>query len=223
MRQIHVLQKNQMLFMQGHACNSIYILRSGSAKSSVLTAHGEEQIIAFNRPGDFLGLDGMNTGTHTHGVTCLDTSSVIAIPRAHFFTEFMNDDSASNGFLKQMSEFYNAYANHMIRLGKLNAEQKIASFILDMWQAGENSASRNMSFDFFMSRGDIANYLGLALETVSRLFTRFQNLGLIEVKRRRVFVYEERQLEAIVGGYLDLASIQGGEKGDRADFLLNLR
>lgn len=195
------IHKSDFLFRDGDKMAAIYAVRSGCVKTMVESANGDEQIVGFHFPGELLGLDGFASDFHTCNAQALETSSVC---------EFSLDQLESlchelPGLQKQMRRIMGKEVNNdhhlLLLLGKMTAEERLASFLLSMSTRMGERHWREDKFNLSMPRQDIANYLGMAVETVSRLFAVFQNEKIIEVDRRSIVILDVQRLRTIVGEY----------------------
>ena len=189
-----VYQKSDLLFAAGQTFDAIYILRSGSAKSSILANNGNEQISSFHYPGDLIGLDGFDNGSHAQSIKFLETSSVCRIGLGELDKAMATSASIRYNLLQSMSHALNDEDRFLLSLNNMNSAQRLSSFILDLSSKFEKRGLSGNVFDLSMTRVDIANYLGMAIETVSRLLTQLQNEQIIEVEKRRVYIVDFEKL-----------------------------
>ncbi|MFT5924974.1 MAG: CRP/FNR family transcriptional regulator [Paraglaciecola sp.] len=189
-----VYHKSDGLFGSGQTFDAIFILRSGSAKSSVLANSGHEQISSFHYPGDLIGLDGFDNGSHALSIKFLETSSVCRIGLGELDKAMANSASIRLNLLQGMSQVLNNEDKFLLSLNNMNSAQRFISFLLNLSLQFEKRGLSGKLFDLSMTRVDIANYLGMAIETVSRLLTQLQNAHIIEVERRRVKIIDLRKL-----------------------------
>ncbi len=181
------LKRNQHIFRQGDHLEYLYVLRSGSAKSYFDSSDGLEQIVGFHYPGDLLGFDGVADGAYRTSVMTLETAALCRIP---FKLEDEGESPRSTRLwadvMRSAAHQIDAEHNHALLLGQKSAAARFASFLLDLSaRFGARGCSRS-EFNLSMPRQDIANYLSLAVETVSRQFGELQAAGVIEVDRRHV-------------------------------------
>ncbi len=193
------LKRNAHVFQQGEALEFLYILRSGSAKTYFDNADGLEQIVAFHFPGDLLGFDAVANGHHQTAVVALETASVCRIP-------FTSIESVASRTPALWAEVMRAAArqmmeknNHALLLGQKSAQARFASLLLYLSNRFAARGCSRTEFNLSMPRQDIANYLSLAVETVSRLFGDLQAQGIIAVERRYVRILSLERLRAIAG------------------------
>lgn len=191
------LQRGEPLFQAGDAFASIYAIRSGSIKTFTTTDDGQEQVTGFHLPSEIVGLDAITTETHNCTARALETTSVCEIPFLRLQELGAKIPGLQRQLLRIMSREILEDQDLMIWLGKKTAEARLASLLL---RISKRFTERNFSareFNLSMSRTDIANYLGLAVETVSRLFSRFQADGLLAVDRKHVVINDMDGLQRI--------------------------
>jgi CRP/FNR family transcriptional regulator len=192
-----IYKRGQLLFKPGERYDFIYAIRSGSVKTSVCTPDGRVQITGFHIAGELLGLSALAAGRYSSEARALETTSICRVEAGRLDELAQTIPSLQYQMLKIMSGQIRQDEELMLLLGRRNAEERLAEYLIGL---SRRFAARNYSateFRLSMSRGDIGNYLGIAEETVCRLFTRFQNAGLIETKRRDVRLIDLEQLEAV--------------------------
>jgi len=193
------LHKNDYLYRDGDKATAIYAVRSGCVKTMTESANGDEQIVGFHLPGELLGLDGFADGVYACNATALETSSVCELPIDKLEMLCSNMPGLQRQMRRIMGKEVSSDHKLLLLLGKMSAEERLASFLLSLssrmlerhWKANE--------FNLSMPRQDIANYLGMAVETVSRLFATFQHEKIIHVDRRHITVLDMPRLKSIVG------------------------
>ena len=183
-----VLHKNEKLVNDGDRFQTLYAVRSGAIKTYKTTETGEEQIIDFCLPGDVIGLDAINSGHFNCHAVALDTSSICALDFNEI--ERLCDRSAAfrKAFFRRMSAGILRNENFVVTLGTRDAYQRLAAFLVTLTEYYASHGYSRLEFVLPMSRADIADYLNLAVETVSRLFSRLQSERCVEVKRSAVSV-----------------------------------
>jgi CRP/FNR family transcriptional regulator len=189
-----VYHKSDVLFGVGQTFDAIYILRSGSAKSSVIANNGYEQIGSFHYPGDLIGLDGFDNGSHAQSIKFLETSSVCRIGLGELDKAMATTPSLRFNLLQSMSHVLNDENKFLLSLNNMNSAQRLSAFLIDLSSRFEKLGRSGNVFDLSMTRVDIANYLGMAIETVSRLLTQLQSEQIIEVEKRRVSIIDFEKL-----------------------------
>jgi len=194
----HPMKKNETIFHQGDRFQSIYAIRSGSVKTITVANDGSEQITGFHLPGELVGLDAVSSDCHPCSAKALETTSFCEIPFSQL--EHLSGElpSLRHQLLKIMSKEITHDANLLMLLGKKTADERLASLLLSLSTRLSSRGFSATEFNLSMSRNDIANYLGLAVETVSRLFTRFQDQGLIKVDGKYVQLLTLENLKGMI-------------------------
>jgi len=180
------------LFHQGDAFFAIYAVRSGCVKSYVDSEDGEEQVLGFHLPGELVGLDAIYRGMHQCSAMTLDTAMVCRLPFDELSRMTREVPSLQRQLFRLMSR--DLETSHSLS-GNHSVEERMAAFLLGF---GDRMRARGFSASHFvlpMSRHDIASYLRLATETVSRALTRFEKQGMIEVTRREIRLTNRGGLE----------------------------
>ncbi len=184
------LQRGDLLFRAGDPLHSIYAVRSGSVKTTYITADGEAQITGFALPGELVGLDGIHGDTHRCTARALETSSVCEVPFDMLEDLTFQVKGLRRRLLQLMGQELTKDQELLLLLGKRSADERLAIFLLNVSTRHRNRGLSGDKFRLSMSRTDIANYLGLALETVSRLFTRMQELKILLVEGKEIQVLD---------------------------------
>ncbi len=196
-KQRHPLHRGESLVMMSDEFVSLFIVRSGFFKSYLLSCDGEQQIVGFFMPGDVLGVDAINMKQHRYTIEALDTASVCTLS-FHDYELLLNDTpKLQRWLLKSISRQVICEQEMLLMLGKMTAEQRVAHFILDMHSRTTANSRTNSTANLPMSRTDIANYLGLAVETISRLLTRLQNKGVLMISGKSVTITDFTRLQEI--------------------------
>jgi len=171
------LHKSEVLYRDGDMAQAIYAVRSGSIKTMKESVNGDEQIVGFHLAGDIVGLDGFNNGDHSCTAVALETTSMCVIP----LNKLEDLCHAIPGLQKQMRRVMGkeVATEHkmLLMLGKMTAEERLASFLISFSKRMEERHWKAREFVLNMARQDIANYLGLAVETVSRLLHNTSQRG----------------------------------------------
>jgi len=195
------IKRGQVLYRTGDEFAYAYAIRSGSIKTSISTDDGRLQITGFHIPGELLGLNAIDESRHNCEAVALETTSVCEISVNCFEELSRQIPTVHFQMLRIMSKEINHNQEQMLLLGKKNAEERLATYLLSL---SRRFAMRNYSptqFNLSMSRGDIGSYLGIAEETVCRTFSRFQEEGLITTERRLVILKDIKRLSSIAHEY----------------------
>lgn len=187
-------KRGDYLFHQNDPFKAIYAVRSGSVKTYSLLDDGGEQITGFLLPGEIAGLDAINSSRHPCYAKALETTSVCEIPYERLEELIGALPSLRSQVLRLMSKEILEDEKLVTLLGKKTAEARLATLLISLSQRFKARGFSAHEFQLSMSRGDIGNFLGLAVETVSRLFTRYQEQGWITIEGKFVHL---RQIDAL--------------------------
>jgi len=193
------IARGEHLFRSGDRFQSIYAVRSGSLKTYATSEDGQEQIMGFQLPGELVGLDAIADSVHPLSAKALETTSVCEIPFTDLASLSSQLPSLQHQLLRLMSQEIRDDEQNMVVLGQKSAEERLAAFLVSLSGRFRRRGFSANQFNLSMSRGDIGNYLGLALETVSRLFTRFQQEELLRVDRKHIELLDRDKLCAYSG------------------------
>ena len=194
------LERDEALYKMGEPFRNLYAVRFGHFKTYQINAAGEAQITGFQMAGELLGMDAISADRHHCDAVALEDSEVCEIPFAHLEDLFGHVPALLRHFHRIMSREITREQNVMLLLGNMRAEQRFAVFLVNLsarYAARGYSATR---FQLRMSREDIGNYLGLTIESISRLLSRFKKLGLVHVDKREVELLEPARLKAMAAG-----------------------
>jgi CRP/FNR family transcriptional regulator len=181
-----ILHRGDHIFYSGQEFTSLYMVRSGHVKTVMVTEDGEEQITGFPGPGDSIGADGLATGRYAVDAIALDTVSICTLHFDHLLRASAGEEKVQQLLLTMFSEMIFGNEQLLLTLGKLDAQQRMATFLLKQSHAQLRNGCSPVSFTLAMSRADIGNHLNLAVETVSRLLTQFKQRGLIKFNRNDI-------------------------------------
>jgi CRP/FNR family transcriptional regulator len=198
------LKKGEFLFRQGDPFESVFALRSGAIKTFSLSDNGEEQITGFHFPSELVGLSGMDTEVFPVSAQALESTSVCEIPFDRLEDLSMRLPQLRRQLMRVMSREIRDDQQMMLLLSKKTADERIATFLVNLSARFRTRGYSANQFRLSMSRNEVGNYLGLAVETVSRVFTRFQQNGLIEAEGKEVHILKSLELCSLAGGNLDL-------------------
>ena len=168
-------------------------MRSGFFKSSVVLEDGRDQVTGFHMAGEILGMDGIGTERHACDTTALEDSEVCVIPYTR-----LDEPALQRQLHKVMSREIVRDHGVMMLLGTMRAEERLAAFLLNLSQRFVARGFSPSEFHLRMTREEIGSYLGLTLETVSRLFSRFQEDGLITVQQKHICILDIPGLKSVV-------------------------
>lgn len=200
------LHRGEHLFRGGERFHSLFVVKTGSVKTYTPSPEGGEQVLGFHLPGELIGLDAIDKDCHSCSARVLETSAICEIPFQRLEELAANLPSLQHQLYRLLSKEIVEEAELLMLLGKRNAEERLAAFLVSMSQRLGRRGLSTTDFHLSMSRHEIGNYLGLAVETVSRLFTRFQDERLLDVDRKHVRILDMRALESLAGMVQNQAS-----------------
>ena len=189
-----IYQKGDLVFREGDLSTAFYVIRSGSVKTYFVSPDGEEQVLGFYLPGDIFGLDMGARHSQASTAITLETTSLCHFPMASL-SQFTNGSNLLALTSEQMLRDHRL----VLMLARKDADGRMASFLMDLAQRYHARGYSWKSFHLTMSRQDIGAYLGLAIETVSRTLTRFQEAGLLEVNRREIIMLKADEIARLAG------------------------
>lgn len=201
------MQPGQHLFRPGDKSHALFAVRSGALKSYCITEDGEEQVLGFTLPGELTGMDGLGGGSYASASVVLETSSVCEMPFDRLEGLCHKLPSLQKQMMGILSREITSDQHMLMLLGKRTAEERLASFLLSLSKRYHSRGLSATEFNLPMSRQDIGNYLGLAIETVSRLFAQFQERKLLQVSRRQIRILDLDVLGAMVEPCVSNATI----------------
>ena len=190
------VKRGEALFNSGGEFGSLYSIRSGFFKTIAIDREGREQVTGFYMAGELLGLDGIGAGAYDVTAIALEDSEVCAMPFGML-----------EGFAREMPDFQRhlhsmlareIVANHgiMMLLGSMTAEQRVAAFLMNLSKRFERRGYSPTEFHLRMSREEIGTYLGIKLETVSRVLSHMQHEGMLEVQGKYLGIASPERLLA---------------------------
>ena len=199
------VKRGEHLYHAGDAFESIYAVKSGSFKTSTITEEGREQVTGLHLPGELFGMDAISSGTHCCSAMALERSSVCEIP----FSQLEELGTQIPSLMRQTVRIMSKELlrdKRIMQITKNSAPGRLAAFLLGLSERFRERGFATQDYHLSMSRIDIGNYLGLADETVSRLFTRFQEDGLLAVERKHIRLIDVPRLQAVARGLSERAS-----------------
>ena len=192
------VRRLEPLYRTGDPFSSLYAVRTGFFKTCVTGASGRDQVTGFQMAGELLGFDGIGTALHTCDAIALEDSQVCVIWFDQLETLSRDSAELQHQIHKIMSREIVREHGVMLLLGGMRAEERLASFLLNLLHRLRLRGFSGSSMLLRMTREEIGSYLGLKLETVSRSFSKFQDDGLLEVRQRNVRVLDEAALRRVM-------------------------
>jgi CRP/FNR family transcriptional regulator len=193
------LARGEALYRRGDPFRGIIAVKAGTAKLLSQDRLGEEYVTAFLLPGELLGFDGLSGEVHQCSAVALETLSYCEISASQM-------DKLCREMPKLLRELFRHAgkridsATDLALLTKRPAEARIAAFLTDLSERLRQRGFSGLEFRLSLSRQEIGEYLGMALETVSRVFSQFDALGVIEIRNRNVRILDGEGLIRIADG-----------------------
>jgi CRP/FNR family transcriptional regulator len=191
------VHRGEHLFRAGDPFDSLYAIRSGCFKIYALTQSGRTQVTAFPMAGDLAGLDSIQSGTHAQNLVALEVGEVCVVSYARLQELIGLFPRLQHQTNRIMSREIVRERELMTLLGTLDGEAKVAEFLLSLASRLAARGYSSTEFNMRMSRAEIGSYLGLTLETVSRIVSKLQRLEVIRTKGREVEIVDLLGLRAI--------------------------
>lgn len=188
------------LFRIGDAFQNLYAIRLGHFKTYQINPGGEEQVTGFQMAGELLGMDAISADRHHCYAVALEDSEVCEIPFGSLEQLLGNMPTLLRHFHRMMSQEITREQSVMLLLGNMQATQRFAAFIVNLASRYEARGYSGSNFQLRMSREEIGNYLGLTIESVSRLLSKFKKEGWLRVSNREIEILQLAKLKAITAG-----------------------
>jgi CRP/FNR family transcriptional regulator len=189
------LKRRETLFRAGDRFHFLYAVRSGTFKCTMVAADGREQVTGFRMGGDLLGLDALAEGVHATSAVALEDSEVVMLPYAELRQLAPGGSAALNEAVSRLLSREIVRDHKLMALrGSLSAVERVAAFLLNMSGHMKERGYSPREFHLRMTRGEIGSYLGINLETVSRIFSDLQRRGVLEVDNRHVRIADMQAL-----------------------------
>ncbi len=191
--------KEHVLFAIGDELNALFVIRSGQLKSVISDVAGTHKIVSFHMSGDVIGFDGLVDGRHRVTVMGLDDSDVCIFP-IPLLDRLCESFPILQTRLRKSLAAEMTDGHHRLLMSDQSSEQRFADFILSLSTKWTQRGYSSKEFSLRMSRADLANYLGITIETLSRLIAKFRAAGLIDVAQRRITILNVFMLKEVAAG-----------------------
>ena len=192
------VKRKDTLYRPGDRFTALYAIRLGTFKTVALAEDGLEQITGYHLPGDVIGADGFGDERHTSQAVALEDSEVCVLPFFELDRLSATVPALRHNLYRLVSRDLCRDHTMMMLLGSRPAEGRLTLFLLDLAERYRARGYSGHEFVLRMTREEIASFLGLKLETVSRLFSQFQREGLIEVNQKHVHILDIAGLERVL-------------------------
>ncbi|WP_126284671.1 fumarate/nitrate reduction transcriptional regulator Fnr [Burkholderia stagnalis] len=191
------VERGDSLYRAGDAFQSIYAVRTGSFKTVMVHRDGDEQVTGFQILGESLGLDGVHSGRHNSDAIALEDSTVCIIPFGQLEQLCRENRAMQHHVYQMMSGEIVRESRLMLLLGTMNAEQRVAAFLLNLSARLKARGYSSAEFILRMTRDEIGGYLGMKLETVSRMLSKFQRRGMVAAQGKQIRIVDPDSLAQI--------------------------
>ncbi|MGA9341339.1 MAG: helix-turn-helix domain-containing protein [Rhodanobacteraceae bacterium] len=193
-RDKRLLNRGKPLFRQGDAFHSLFVVRSGSLKTFVENRAGNVQMLGFHLPGEIIGMDALANNRHLCAAEALECTDICELPYARLQHVAHQVPALHRQLMRIMSREIGSDQSHLVMMGTRLAQERLAIFLRSFADRYKRLSWDPLKLLLPMSRLDLANYLGLALETVSRLFSQMDEAGILAVHRKRVQILRPDRL-----------------------------
>ena len=191
-------RKGVMLYRQGEAFRSLYAIRSGSVKTYGLTEEGEAQITGFHLTGEVVGMDAIGSTLHPCAAEMLEDTWICELPYAQLAELGVRLPSLQRELMSIMAQEIRNEEHALMLVRGLRAEQRVMRFINSLFERMRQRLGNINEIPLVMTREDIANYLGLAPETLSRALAKLRDDGLIRVELKSIEVLDREAMHRLV-------------------------
>ncbi len=195
-------RRGDYLFRAGDPFQSLYVIRAGAIKTYLISEDGDEQIIGFYGPGETIGFDAIVDGRYQCNAAALDTSNVCNVSFEAVSILCERSPKLMRELMKGISGEARRLAS-MLLLGKKSADQRLALFLLSQSDYQRRQGYSATALALSMTRGDIGKYLGLTIETVSRVLGRFEAQGLVAKDRKQICIRDLKALRRVAAESID--------------------
>jgi CRP/FNR family transcriptional regulator, anaerobic regulatory protein len=191
------IKRGEALYRAGDAFRSVYAVRAGCFKTVIMHRDGQEQVTGFHLAGEVLGLDGVSADRHGCDAIALEDSTVCIIP-FHLLESVCHDVKAMQHHLhRMMSGEIVRESGLMLLLGTMTAEQRLAAFLLNLSTRMKARGYSASEFSLRMTREEIGSYLGMKLETVSRMFSKLHKEGVLDTRGKLIRILNPERLAEV--------------------------
>jgi CRP/FNR family transcriptional regulator len=177
--QTRLYAAKQHLFCEGDPASEFFMIEAGNVCIYSVLPDGRRQVIDFAYPGDVVGLGA--DGEHTLNAEAMAATRVRCLPTATIEAAVCRDPRLGLKLYEAVSRQLGDARHRLMSMGRCDAAERLAGFLLALLRRGKRAAAAGREIVLPMTRSDIADYLGLTTETVSRTFTRFRQEGLITI------------------------------------------
>jgi len=196
-------KSGETIYLAGDVFSSLYAIRSGFIKLQFEDRHGRGQVVGFFMMGEVIGFDGINTNKYTCTAYALEDSEVCKISPDKIESLSISIPELKSHCMRLMSQEIIRENNVIMILGTMNADERVAAFLVNLSMRFSARGYSSTEYTLRMKREEIGSYLGLTVESVSRVLKRFKNKGLIGVKNKYIHILEIAGLQKIITSFND--------------------
>lgn len=193
------VRAGQYLYRNGHPFHALYLVHAGSLKTCELAEDGREQVTGFRMRGDLLGVESIGLAAYGCDVIALEDCVILELPYPPVLVACQQLPELQARLTEAMAREIRRNRSWMLAVGTLSAEQRVAAFLLDIAERMARLGFSSRHFILRMGRADIASFLALKHETVSRALSRLEALGYLSVRCREVKLLEPAELRDCAG------------------------
>lgn len=188
-----ILQKGDFLYRQGDKFRGVLAIKAGTAKLVTLDLDGNEFITGYFLPGELLGFDGLASDRQVCSAQALETLTYCEIPAEKIDSLCLEVPNLMRELFRHVGRTLSAETDHYL-LNQRGAEERVAGFLLDLSDRLSRRGFSGAEIKLTLSRHEIGKYLGLTLETVSRLLKVFEGMGLVSVNAKSIYIIDKDKL-----------------------------
>ncbi|WP_445147268.1 cyclic nucleotide-binding domain-containing protein [Dyella sp. Tek66A03] len=196
-RDRRTIHRGDTLFRQGDTFHALYVVRAGSLKTFVESQDGDLQMLGFHLPGEIVGMDALTGDHHLCSAQALERTSICELPYEQLQHVVQQVPALYRQLMRIISREVVAEQRHLVMMGKQQAQERLAIFLHSLADRYGRLSRDPTNLTLPMTRSEIASYLGLVIETVSRLFSRMEAAGILTVNRRTIHVLRPDLLESM--------------------------
>jgi len=191
------VKKKDALYNSMDKAGGIYAIKSGAIKTSISNADGQEQVLEFHLPGDIIGFDGFDSGIHSCDAVALEDTLLCKIEMEDVHDLCGRLPGVRREMMHQVGKEISHNQSLLLSLGQQQTDERLATFLLKMSVHFQSRGFSGKEFVIPMPRQDLSNYLGMAVETLSRIISRMTDEGIIKFDRRLVLITDIEKLEKL--------------------------
>ncbi len=184
------VKKKQPVFKRGDRLDSIYAIKSGSIKTSITSARGQVQVLGFHLPSHLIGFDGFADSRHTCDAIALEDTLLCELSLQDFESLCDVLPSMRKIMLQQVGAEISRHHNIALTLGQMQTEERLATYLLRLSCSFKRLGYSCLSYNLPMPRHDLANFLGMAPETLSRMFARLEQANIMQINKREITILD---------------------------------